>query len=98
MKIELQAMTMVAKMHDGALKVPRLQGEDLQTWLRVIIDEDLKKVSLHLKHVLLQRVNDICYLKYLAIFIKMEEHTFKEKVDFIDLFFSNMDKMSMPVV
>lgn len=55
-KKEFQVATLVAKMHDGVLSIPKIEIEDLLTWLKVMIEEDLKKVSQHLKHTLFQRI------------------------------------------
>lgn len=48
-KAKLKSRVVLAKIQEGTLLVLRLEVEDLRVWLRVVIDEDLMKISPHPK-------------------------------------------------
>lgn len=63
-----------------------------------MIDEDLMKVTPHLKYVLLWWIINICYLKDLAILLGIEERNLKVEIGFIQYYFNNMNQLNMPNV
>lgn len=97
-KIELQVVIVASKLHEGTLKIIKMEAEELQTLLEVMSDEDLKIVGPHLKHTLLWRINNIYYLKDLEITIGIKGRTLKVEVAFVELIFDNLVKINMPIV
>lgn len=72
-KVDLQASVIETSIHKGSLSISKPNAEDLQMWLSVMIDKDLLKVTPHSKQVLIRMINEICYLKDLAISLGIEE-------------------------
>lgn len=52
-------------------------------------------MSSHSNNDILRRINEIYYLKDLAIFFGIQEPNLRDELGFIDLFFNNMAKMNM---
>lgn len=62
----------------------------------MIINEDLAIITPHLNKNLLQRIKDICYLKYLLILLSIEERHLKVELGFIDYYFNYVIQLKMP--
>lgn len=97
-KIGLQVDATITTIHKGTLSILRPKVEYLQAWLRMMIDEELLKVTPHPNQVLLWRINKIYHLKYLAISLGIKEKNLKVELAFIDLYFDNMAKLKMPPI
>lgn len=89
---------MITKIQEGTLLVLSLEIEDLRAWLIFMIDKDLVRVTPHPKKLVLQRINEICYLKYLAISLGIKKRHLEVELTFIDLHFDNITKLNMPPI